>query len=610
MMGNYKKWILFFLIIFNYQFIVCQVKTIEKDSAKVFRDIEKFSRKRKFTTFIHKLIFEPISENAIPKSNFQKKNKKNYATYEGKIIRKIKIVTLDPFGFSDKDSLEVPKRNLFKAGNFLHIKSKKFAIANLLLIKKNKPLDSLLVLDSERLVRSQRFVSSVTSTIEIIHPDSVDVVINVLDSWSLGPDFNTSTSRSNFRLTENNFLGFGHRFSSSYSKSLTSNQEGYNSSYSIPTIKNTFIQSEISYDIGLDGSFSKIIAIERPFYSSYARWASGVVLSQKFEKKYVFDTDFKESIESSRFNFQDYWAGHSFQIFKGNSQYNRSTNFITTVRYSNKNYLEKPLITTDNFNFYSDEKLYLLALGISSRKFTQDKYIFNFNVVEDVASGFVYNFTTGYQKKNDETKYYTGGKIALGNYFSFGYLSGDFQYGTFIKDNKSSQTTASFQFYYFTNLIEAGRWKLRQFVNPQYILGSNRLNSDSDRLTLNGDSGILGFDGQNLFGTQKIIINLQTQTYSPWRIFGFRLNPYLSYSAGLLGDNENYFKKSKLYSEIGLGFILSNDYLIFNSFQFSMSYFPNVPENSNSVFRTNSIRSYDFGLQDFEISKPDIVEYK
>lgn len=104
-------------------------------------------------------------------------------------------------------------------------------------------------------------------------------------------------------------------------------------------------------------------------------------------------------------------------------------------------------------------------------------------------------------------------------------------------------------------------------------------------------------------------MTFQTQTYSPWKLLGFRLNPYLSYTAGILGNNETGFQCSKLYSQIGLGFILSNDYLVFNSFQFSFSFYPNIPDG-NSIFKTNSITTSDFGLQGFEISKPILVEYR
>ena len=54
--------------------------------------------------------------------------------YEGKIIRNIKITTLDPFGYSDSDSTRQPKIFAQKAGNALHLKTKNIAIKNLLLI--------------------------------------------------------------------------------------------------------------------------------------------------------------------------------------------------------------------------------------------------------------------------------------------------------------------------------------------------------------------------------------------------------------------------------------------------------------------------------------------
>jgi hypothetical protein len=48
----------------------------------------------------------------------------------------------------------------------------------------------------------------------------------------------------------------------------------------------------------------------------------------------------------------------------------------------------------------------------------------------------------------------------------------------------------SFQANYFTKLIEVGNWKIRQFIKPQVILGSNRQNSIGDRLTINEKYGI------------------------------------------------------------------------------------------------------------------------
>ncbi len=600
---------LILILICSYQFSIAQEIPIKKDSAKVYRTIEKYAKKRKFTQFIHKLIFEPVAKQKIRKSNFQKIKKVNYALYEGKIIRNIKITTLDPFGYSDVDSTQIPKNFLDKSGNALHLKTKNLAIRNLILIRENNPLDSLLVKESERLVRSQGFVSGITSTIKLVSQDSVDVSIRVLDSWSLYPDFSSSTSKSNFSLTERNFLGLGHEFFNSYSKSLTNNQSGFRTSYTIPSIGKTFISTNLNYEIDLDNNASKSINIERPFFSPYARWAAGINLGQNLNKSLLLNKNKILEIQNSKYNFQDYWAGHSYQIFKGNSEYNRATNLITSARYFNKNFVEKPFVNKDSLNIYDTEKLYLLSLGISSRKFTQDKYIFNFNITEDIASGFVYNLTTGYQKKYNEYQFYAGGRIAIGSFFEFGYLSGNLEYGTFVNAGKSNQSTSSLKFVYFTNIQEFGKWKLRQFIKPQIIIGNNRIDANADKLTLNGSTGITGFNSETLFGTKKLLLTLQTQAYSPWKLLGFRLNPYLSLTAGMLGDDKTDFKVSKVYSQIGLGFIVSNDYLIFDSFEFSFSFYPNIPDG-NSVFKTNSVYTSDFGLQGFEIAKPGLIDYR
>jgi hemolysin activation/secretion protein len=158
-------------------------------------------------------------------------------------------------------------------------------------------------------------------------------------------------------------------------------------------------------------------------------------------------------------------------------------------------------------------------------------------------------------------------------------------------------------------LQEIGKWKFRQFIKPQLVIGNNRLDSNSDKLTLNGETGINGFSSESLFGNKKILMNFQTQGYSPWRVLGFRLNPYLSYTGGMLGQKSTGFKQSKLYSQISLGVIISNDYLVFNSFQFSISFYPNNPD-SNSLFKTNAISTSNFGLQGFEISQPVLVDYR
>ena len=607
----YKNFIIvFILLFFNIQSNFAQNPPVVKDSIKLYRNIEKYSKKRGFTKFVYKLIFEPIAKQKVKKNSFQKVKKISYLAFEGKIIRNIEITTLDPFGFSEIDTTKKPSTGVHKIGNRLHLKTKNLAIANLLLIRKNKPLDSLLLKESERLIRSQRYIRAISSNTILVGKDSVDIFIRVLDSWSILPDFSTSTARSNFSITERNFFGLGHEFSNAYIQSLNSSNFGYRSSYTIPNIRNTFVRTTLFYNKDLNQNYYKFLNIERPFFSPYSRWAAGILIDQQFNKLLLKDSLNNISSQNIKYNTQDLWIGRSFKIFKGASEFARITNLILNSRFLNRNFSEKDNSVIDTVGIYSKENLYLVGIGLSSRKFIQDKYLFNFNVVEDVASGFLYTLTSGYRRKFDQYNFYAGGRIAMGDYFNFGYLSGDLEYGTFLKYGKNYQSTLNLKLIYFTNLIETGEWKFRQFVKPQLVLGINRINSNFDRINLNNSTGIEGFNSETVFGTKKLLLTLQTQGYSPWRVLGFRFNPFISTSMGMLGQKYTGFKNAKLYSQFGLGVILSNDYLVFNSFQFSFSFYPVIPGFGNSIFKTNSVKTGEFGLQNFEVSKPTLVNYQ
>jgi hypothetical protein len=171
------------------------------------------------------------------------------------------------------------------------------------------------------------------------------------------------------------------------------------------------------------------------------------------------------------------------------------------------------------------------------------------------------------------------------------------------------QTAFSFQANYFTKLMELGNWKLRQFVKPQIIIGTNRQNSIGDRLTINENYGIQGFNSA-IYGTSKMIMTLQTQGYAPKDIWGFRMNPYFNYSIALLGSKVDGIKTNKGYSKIGIGVIINNDYLVFSSLQLSLSYYPTIPFQGDNIFSTNAFETSDFGLQSFELAKPHTVLYK
>jgi hypothetical protein len=309
-----------------------------------------------------------------------------------------------------------------------------------------------------------------------------------------------------------------------------------------------------------------------------------------------------------KFNVQDYWVGNAMQIFKGNTENKRTTNFISTVRFLRIRYLEKAIEALDSLHIYGDENFYLAGIGISTRKYAQDKFIFNYGITEDVPIGKIYGLTGGYQEKNNTGRLYLGARISSGYYYPWGYLSSNFEYGTFFHASHAEQGVFTAGVNYFTGLLEIGKWKFRQFVKSQIAIGINRFSYDS--LTLNDGYGLDGFNSPALSGTSRLLFTFQTQSYTPWNFIGFHFGPYLICSLGMLGNAVTGFKNSKIYSQIGLGILIKNEHLVFNTFQISISFYPIIPGKGQNVFKTNSFKTTDFGFRDFEIGKPAPVIYQ
>jgi len=591
-----------------------QIKPASNDSTQLYKDIETYSGRSKFTRFMYHLIFKPVvkvSKKKGPKKKASRRLKqKPYSAFEGKIIRHIIIVTLDPFGYSIADTNSIPQLFLARTGNKLHVKSQHIAIRNLLLIHQNQPFDSLLVKESERLVRGQRYVTDVsffvTSTSR--NSDSVDVAIRELDNWSLIPNGSASTTSMTINLADKNFMGTGHELKNGFTWNHSTGKIAYNTNYHIPNLRNTYVNSTLHYGTDEFGNFTRSLAFDRPFFSPFAKWAAGISFSQQLRKDSIRTNDSQLIYQRFKLNTQEYWAGNAIQLFKGNTENIRTTNFISAARFYRIRYLEKPIEVIDTLQVYSNEDFYLASFGISTRKYVQDKYIFKFGVTEDVPVGKVFGFTAGYQVKNNIGRLFMGGRISIGNYFPYGYLSSNFEYQTFFHASHTEQGIITIGINYFTGLFEVGKWKFRQFIKPQVSLGINRFPSDS--LTLNDGPGLDGFNSTSLSGTKRLLFTLQTQSYAPWNFVGFHFGPYLICSVGMLGDEATGFRNSRLYSQFGIGVLVKNENLVINTFQFSLSFYPMIPGIGKDNYKFNSFRTADFGFRDFVIGKPEVLEFR
>jgi hypothetical protein len=613
-----KKWftnifILFFISCLLSDDAFAQQSTAKADSSKLYRDIETFSKKRKSTKFLYRLLFKPVEipVQKITKAKTKKKVEieKPYSAYEGKIIRAIYITTLDPFGRHATDTVVIRQNFLTEAGNRMHFRTLRLTIRNLLLFKKNQPFDSLLVKESERLIRTQKYVHEVAFKVVDAgkKSDSVDIYIRELDKWSFIPAGAISTENIHIVITEKNVFGTGHEFKNDFRRNYIESLNSYDVNYSIPNINNTYISSTLHYATDGYKNYNRSLSVDRPFFSPFAKWAAGMSLSSQYRRDSLKSADLVNVPYTLKYGAQDFWGGNAQRIFKGNTEIARVTHFITTARYLRIRFDDSPPLIYDSAQVYSNEDFYLAGIGIATRKYFQDSYVFSYGKTEDVPVGAAYGLTSGYQVKGNIGRLYTGARFSFGNYNKWGYMGTNLEYGTFWRSSRAEQTVITAGINYFTGLIEIGNWKFRQFIKPQITLGIHRLPTEG--ISINNENGIRGFNA-SLPGTKKMVLTLQTQSYAPWHFLGFRFGPYIIYSMGLLGNSATGFNKSHVYSQFGIGMLMKNEYLVLSNFQLSVSFYPIIPGAGENIFKMNSNTTTDFGFRDFSIGKPEVVVYQ
>ncbi len=603
-MFSYKTYI---LTLFTLLFLLAIDVNAQIDSVKIDTVNIENKHHSKFRKFYERLLFKKNKKNSFP----IQQNYRDEEVYEGKIIRHIYYKTQDPFGYSLNDTTRKPEKWLERAGNTLHGKSKKFVLRQNVLFKEGDKYDSVEVSESERLIRTNRSIRRVQIKGEPVGKDSIDIYVNSIDSWSMFITGSVSSSKAGLRIRERNFLGLGHVLDNRYRHNYKTGNSLYNFNYTVPNIAQSRIQGSLRYFKNDDNHYTKSISFVRPFYSPLAHFAGGVSVGQ------VFLTDSLDynkpvlELNNFKYNYQDYWLARAFRIDNRRSE--NITNFVISARFYDRTFKETPIPENDEARFFSDQTNYLFGLGISSRRYIKTRYIFNYDLEEDIAIGKSAGMIFGTQHIRNTDRYYVGAKASIGGFINTGFWGIGAEFGGFFNKGKYEQKTLSIETQYMSKLMSLGRWRFRNFAKINYLLGHDRLNSPADQLSLHEHDylGMAGFrSDRGLTGQQKLMFEYQVQSYTPYEFLGFRISPFFNIMAAAIGDNKKFiFNSNPIYSRISLGVMLTNDYFVFNNIRFSLSYYPNIPGQGENLIKTNLIDNRDYQMMDFDFSKPTYIRW-
>jgi hypothetical protein len=597
-------------IVLNSSLAYSQHKPKDHDSLKVYKKIKRFAEKRRVTKWLYEAVFrnpEPKEYPSDPVTHNANKQVNPYIKNEKKIIRKVNITVLDPFGSDFTDTCCKRLNHMERFGNGLHFRTRHWIIANRLLFKKNDTINPLALSESERLLRTSGYINDAKIFItKTNQPDTVDVNVIVIDRWALSMPAEVTSNSANGRFRNQNLFGLGQQYEQ-YVGFKKPNRFDITGLYNIPNIKHTFISSQIGYAIH-PGERVVYTNFNRPFFSPLVNWSWGANFSNYWA--YYHYTDSIDSVpgkaDVSLFNY-DLYASRSFKLSNRKTFFDQSTNIIVGARHYSAVYWERPASDIDPKRSYPNTSAVIGNVGFAVQQYYKDKYVYRFGANEDVPEGFIAQLVYGVEKQEyKKYRYYLGTEIARAKHFNFGYLTATLAYGVFFNKSLSNDITTNFNLYYFSNLSRSGRWFFRQFFNYKCVNGINKLESQSIKIE---SEDMYGYQSQELRGKTKMIFNSETVAYAPYNLIGFRFAPVFQAGFGVVGDPVDPIQKSRLYQAYTLGIMVRNENLLNSTFQFSIGLYPFLPTTGESKFIFNPVTSFTLRVRAFNVSIPQFVSY-
>jgi outer membrane protein assembly factor BamA len=226
----------------------------------------------------------------------------------GATFGEIRIVNQNIF------DLEDPKEDtaLFRLANRLHIKTRPEVIQRQLLFSSGDRYSKRLMEESERLLRSARYLYDASIRPVAYHDGQVDVEVITRDVWTLNPGISFGRhggkNTAGIELEELNLLGRGQSISASHKSGIDRDENLLE--FKDANLAGSRINLQASYANNSDGLRHELL-VDRPFYSLDTRRAGGIALADDERVDSLYDLGEIVNEFSEHRRFADLYAGSS-----------------------------------------------------------------------------------------------------------------------------------------------------------------------------------------------------------------------------------------------------------------------------------------------------------
>lgn len=176
--------------------------------------------------------------------------------------------------------LDDPRENnwVYRSANALHYKTRSKTVVDQLTFRRDEKLRAQRLAESERQLRSRRYLYDAVVRIARYDPQAnvADIEVSVRDVWTLNPGISYSNTggqdRTSFEIEELNLFGRGVKLQLGYDDEVDRTSTSID--WFDPNLLGSRWQLALGYADLSDGE-TTYISVDRPFYSLDANWALG-----------------------------------------------------------------------------------------------------------------------------------------------------------------------------------------------------------------------------------------------------------------------------------------------------------------------------------------------
>lgn len=481
----------------------------------------------------------------------------------GKKIRSIQINLKDIF---DNDT-----GAFYRSANAIKVNTREYVIRQEIIVKEGDDFDEFAVRESERNLRTLRYLRNVTID-EKFDGNFVDLTVNAEDTWTLLPKVNFSSGSGNnsrsFGVAESNLLGFGKRAEVLYS--IEDNRTTLEGVWNDPRVWGTKTELLLGYFDRSDGKRS-VFEYGLPYRTLVDKnsWSFDIDDSDAIGRLYQFGDErfiFRQerAVYGARYNFakgdpeshvQRFGIGYNFieDRFKQADASDFDDLDLDPATVSND-----PTMVPENRRFSGPEFDYASIVP----DYISMNYIDRFDRVQDYNLGGESHLTMMFAPESlgsVENTLLLDGNRTFGERFGPGSFGrGEFGFSTRRSSSSFDNTLlrGEANYYNVLGVLKYGDMYLGKHTLAAGIYTDWGLDLDRDREFLIGaDTGLRGYEARTFTGDKRLVLNLEERAHFADDILELVSVGGAAFidAGGATVDSYGHLFDEDLYADAGIG---------------------------------------------------------